>query len=213
MYAGVPTTAPAMVSSPSTLACGDDGSSTSWAPSIGRTRPKSVTQTRPSLPMRTLSGLKSRCTRPAACAAASPAPGRREDAQDLLDRARARRLPRGQRRAVDDLHGDEQAIVPGADVEDGDDVGMADARHRLRLAHQPRAQLDVELGELRAHQLERHLALQLRIERAVDDAHAAGAEHLEHAIAPDAFAGAEAGHVALARLTREGRRRGGPARV
>ena len=36
--------------------------------------PKSVTRTRSSVPMRTLSGLKSRWTRPASCAAASPCP-------------------------------------------------------------------------------------------------------------------------------------------
>src|SRR6185295_14824824 len=34
--------------------------------------PKSVSLTRPSVPMRTLPGLTSRCTTPAACAAASP---------------------------------------------------------------------------------------------------------------------------------------------
>src|SRR5688572_20846330 len=41
---------------------------------MSRASPKSVTSTRPSLPMSTLSGLKSRCTRPAACAAARPRP-------------------------------------------------------------------------------------------------------------------------------------------
>ena len=43
----------------------------SWA---ARATPKSPTRTRPSLPMSTFSGLKSRWMMPAACAAASPRP-------------------------------------------------------------------------------------------------------------------------------------------
>ena len=56
-------------------ASGDDGlGSIAGGLATARARPKSVTRTRPSPPIRTLSGLKSRCTRPAACAAASPRP-------------------------------------------------------------------------------------------------------------------------------------------
>ena len=57
MYAGVPASSP--------------GSPVSRA---DRASPKSVTRTRPSSPTSTLSGLKSRWTMPAACAAASPRP-------------------------------------------------------------------------------------------------------------------------------------------
>jgi len=42
--------------------------------SSARTSPKSITRTRPSSPIITLSGLKSRCTRSAACTAARPRP-------------------------------------------------------------------------------------------------------------------------------------------
>ena len=42
------------------------GPSSERAPSVGSTSPKSATRTRPSSPMRTFAGLKSRCTRPAA---------------------------------------------------------------------------------------------------------------------------------------------------
>ena len=77
MYAGVPTATPVWVSFCSTLEirC---GSVSSWssedvAPSL-RASPKSTTFTRPSAPHSTLLGLKSRCTKPARWAAASPRP-------------------------------------------------------------------------------------------------------------------------------------------
>ena len=69
MYGGVPTTAPSTSSSPSRV--------TALPRSAARpvvTRPKSVTRGRPSLPISTFSGLKSRWTRPAAWAAANPRP-------------------------------------------------------------------------------------------------------------------------------------------
>jgi hypothetical protein len=61
MYAGVPSGVPMVL----TASC-CTGSAT-------RAMPKSVMTTRPSLPSSTLSGLRSRCTTPAACAAPSPA--------------------------------------------------------------------------------------------------------------------------------------------
>jgi len=85
MYAGVPITAPAAVtvaSSPvgsdGVLRCKMPDSPGATAPSgaAARANPKSITITRPSLPTITLSGLKSRCTRPARCAAHSPRPAR-----------------------------------------------------------------------------------------------------------------------------------------
>lgn len=63
-YSGVPTT-------------GTGGEVTSGLPAVGAAgaaRPKSLTRTRPSTPISTFSGLKSRCTSPARWAAASPWP-------------------------------------------------------------------------------------------------------------------------------------------
>ncbi len=81
MYAGVPTTAPAAVSGVSSKSGDSPGlggaAGSSAAPSTARASPKSVTRARPSSSMRTLSSLKSRCTIPAACAAASPRPAPR----------------------------------------------------------------------------------------------------------------------------------------
>ncbi len=78
MYAGVPIAAPVAVRRRSRVTVGDgDGDSTA---SAAHAMPKSVTSTRAArsavTSTSTLSGLKSRWTMPAACAAASPSPAR-----------------------------------------------------------------------------------------------------------------------------------------
>src|SRR5258705_464008 len=78
MYAGVPMRAPAAVRSAG-IEGGISGTPASVV-SAARATPKSATRTRPSAPMRTFSGLKSRCTRPARCAAARPRPAARKTA-------------------------------------------------------------------------------------------------------------------------------------
>ena len=78
MYAGVPTSAPVCVIEESagrvSLSC---ALASVGACAAARARPKSVTRTRPSVPTSTLSGLKSRWTKPAACAASRPSPASR----------------------------------------------------------------------------------------------------------------------------------------
>ena len=87
MYAGVPSTAPVVVSS--------WGSSPPRAsPRTASARPKSPTCTDPSAATSTLSGLKSRCTTPARCAAASPSPARRQTARMSSAVRGAERYPR-----------------------------------------------------------------------------------------------------------------------
>ena len=61
---------------------------------------------------------------------------------------------------------------------DGDDVRVREPRHRLRLAHEARARSRVEPATRGADSLSATLAVELRIVRGVDDAHAAGAEEL-----------------------------------
>ena len=94
---------------------------------------------------------------------------------------RAARDARRQRRAGHVLHHQEVDPVLAIEVEGGADPGMAQARERERLEAKARAAVVVDraFGE----HLERDVALQMRIVRAVDDAHAALAELLEHAIA------------------------------
>ena len=78
-----------------------------------------------------------------------------------------------ERDAVDELHGDEVGAVCGADVEHGDHVGMRQLCHRARFAEQPGACVGARCVE----QLDRDASLEVRIERGVDDAHPAAAEH------------------------------------
>ena len=81
----------------------------------------------------------------------------------------------------------DHVFVDGADVVDLDDVGMADARERLRLAQQPGPHLGRAALERSAHhdELERDTTIELRVVRAVDDAHVAGADALEDDVATD----------------------------
>ncbi len=81
---------------------------------------------------------------------------------------------------LDQLHGDPQALRRLADVVDADDVGVVDARDRLRFRLQPAGGL-AAAAQLALHQLDRHPALELGIVRHVDDAHAALAEQLDDA--------------------------------
>ena len=73
--------------------------------------PKSVTRTRPSRSTSTFSGLKSRWTRPAACAAASPRPRRDEHVDDLAPRRGSRVSHAPSVVAFDELHRDEERAV------------------------------------------------------------------------------------------------------
>ena len=158
-------------------------SSSSPAPAW-RAMPKSTTRGRCSLSRRTLSGLKSRWTNPAACAAARPRPA-------AMNTSRISRHERG-------FSASQLLIVPPAtnsiarntwssmhaDVVNGDDVRVLEARDRLCLAQQarPRRVLHALPG---LDQLEGDLAIELRIVRAVDDAHRAGADALDDHVTPD----------------------------
>jgi hypothetical protein len=100
-----------------------------------------------------------------------PPPGQRPAAQEL-----------GERLPGDQLHGNEHLVGEGADVVHRDDVGVLQARHGLRLAQQARP---AGGGGRGAQQLHRHPPVELRIVGGVDDSHAAGAQPLEHQVAPE----------------------------
>ena len=85
------------------------------------------------------------------------------------------------RLAVDELHDQEGAAVGVADVVQGDDAGMVERARGLRLAQQPRLPAGVAL-DLARQQLERHLAAQPLIDRAIDLAHRAAAERADDAV-------------------------------
>jgi hypothetical protein len=77
-------------------------------------------------------------------------------------------------------------------VVDRDDVGVVEGARCLRLVLEALEPVLV-LGEVVMHDLERHLAREPLVARAVDLAHPALAEESEHLVRPDPDAGGEAG--------------------
>ena len=149
-----------------------------------RARPKSSTRTRPSSPMSTLSGLKSRWTSPRSCAAARPRPAATiTSTTSRHDRPAAEPRPQGLAGHV--LHGDEGLARHHPRVVDGDDVGVRQLRQRLRLPVQASGAF---AAHAHPHQLERHVPIELGIVREVDEAHPPLADHAEQLVAPDALA-------------------------
>ncbi len=90
------------------------GSSTSRE---GRASPKSSTFTCPSAAIITLCGLKSRCTSPAACAAASPRPAARQTPSTSSSDRAGSLHPAIDGHALDQLHRDVDAIAKPSDLE------------------------------------------------------------------------------------------------
>ena len=114
---------------------------------VPRASPKSVTSTRPSRLRSTLCGLKSRCTSPAACAAASPRPPPSTAAQTSSVGGFAHQ-PRVHARALDELHRDVVAIAVGVDLVDRQHVRVLQPRHRARFAQQALALLGARVCAL-----------------------------------------------------------------
>ena len=170
----------------SASAAGSGVDSGSSAP-LWRARPKSITRTLSSRPTITLSGLKSRWTSPASCAAARPRPAATKTRSTSRHSRGARVQPVADGVTVDELHRDEHRLVERADVVDHDDVGVRELGDRLRLAQQARASLRRALAGAgaRAQQLDRDLAIQLGIVRGVDVAHPAAPDQPQHHVAPD----------------------------
>ena len=96
-------------------------------------------------------------------------------AQHSFERQRAAREPVGERLAFEVLHDQVVDAVLLADVVERADVRMAERGDRLRLALEAEAELRVA-GEVRRQHLDRDGAVEARVARAVDLAHAARAE-------------------------------------
>ncbi len=97
--------------------------------------------------------------------------------------------PIGQRAAVDELAHDVLLPVVLADVVHGHDVRMIQARCGLGFLPEPPPRLLV--GDAGCEELDRDRAMELRVGRAIDDAHATAAEHGVDPIAADQSAGRE----------------------
>ena len=109
--------------------------------------------------------------------------GGEEDREDLRERARALGEPGAGGEAVDELHGDEEAVaLVQADVVDGDDVGVGELGEAAGLAEHAGALVLAGAGE---EELEGDLAVELGVVCGVDGAHAPGPEQPEDHIAAD----------------------------
>ena len=108
------------------------------------------------------------------------------DGDDLVDRHRTGGDPRREVVALDQLQ-DQRAVLEAVDVRD---VGMIERRQRARLALEPRQPVGVR-GERVGEHLDRHVPLQPRVARAIDDTHPARSQRSDDLVGPDAGAGAE----------------------
>jgi hypothetical protein len=116
--------------------------------------------------------------------------------------------PRAEGLAGDELHGDPDLLAVGADVVDGDDVGVRQLGQRLGLAQQA-GPVSALTAAGREDQLEGDLAVELGVVGGVDDAHGAGAEAVEEDVAADRRAADELRGGGWKRPSRRGRRADG----
>ena len=152
-----------------------------------------MTRTWPSRPTITLSGLKSRWTSPFSCAAVRPRPAAMKTRRISCQLRGCCSQPVGDGVPLDELHRDEDLVVERADVVDDDDVRVRQPRDRLRLAQRPLpplGQRDAVAG-LDPQELDRDLAIELRIVRRVDLAHPAAPDQPQHDVAADDRAASE----------------------
>jgi hypothetical protein len=127
---------------------------------------------------RTFSGLTSRWTTPAACAAPERVAELREQLVDLGRRHRAAPLEEDREGlALEQLHHEEgrAARTVEARRDDLDDVLALDTRAHPSLLHEPLAEL-VVAHEVLVHELEDTLATRAQLRDDVDGPHAAGGE-------------------------------------
>ena len=153
-------------------------------PTTARASPKSATFTTPSMPMSTFSGLMSRCTMPARCAAVSPASTGSRTAKASADGQPAAGGEQvAQRAAAHQLHDQEHQALVAALVADPDDVGVAEHRRGAGLAGEPVDERRV-VGQVLGHHLHRDRLVQPEVGGRVDRGHAAAREPLLEAVAP-----------------------------
>ena len=135
-------------------------------------RPKSSSFATPRVVMKTLPGLTSRCTMSCACAAprASAICRPRSNTSGSERGAFAETL--AQRPAFQSLHGDERAPAVRADVVDGADVWMVEAREALGFTPESRQRLIVG-RDVVGEELESDAPGQAEVLHLVDHAHAA----------------------------------------
>src|SRR5437016_4716267 len=88
-----------------------------------------------------------------------------------------------QRLSLDELHRDVGDGFGAADVVDRNDVRMIERRRRARLLLEPPQRLGT--GHIGRKNLQRDVAIEFRVARAIDLSHAPGADRRENAIRPN----------------------------
>ena len=106
------------------------------------------------------------------------------------DRQAAGRHQVVERLAIDQLHGQEADALCLLDRMQDDDVRVAECGHALGLALEPREPIGIPGHVVRAH-LERDVAPEPRVARAIDLAHAAGTEQRDDFIRSEGASGSE----------------------
>ena len=107
-----------------------------------------------------------------------------------IERQRPLLQPIGQRLAFQVLHHEERRAVVLADVVERADVRMIELRDRARFAVEPLAELRVG-GEALGQDLDRDGAIEARVARLVDLAHAARADRRRDFVRAEASAGGQ----------------------
>ena len=137
-------------------------------------------------------GFRSRCTIPAACAAARPSATwvAISMARDGLQSLPLERVM--ERLTIDQFHHDERpAVRRGADVVHRDDVGVVQQRRQTGFAREARRSRVIS-GQLIGDQLDRDEPAQTGVARPVDFAHAASAKGSDDLIGAEALSGFQA---------------------
>ena len=89
--------------------------------------------------------------------------------------------------AAQELHHDVRLVVFFGELEHRDDVAVLQLGGGLRLAIEARPHLLGVVREVRQHHLDRDFAIEHRVERAIEHAHAAAPDALEDLVASDLF--------------------------
>ena len=129
------------------------------------------------------SGLMSRWTSHASCAAASAARGGRGDVDRFHDGQRPAIEALAQSLAVDELRGDVLHVLLAADVVDGDHVRMIEQRRRAGLALEVPRLAAIRFAN--AKNLQRDLAPEQRVLGRINLCRTSPAEVIEDAVAAD----------------------------
>ena len=153
-------------------------------------RPKSSTFTTPSGVILMFEGFRSRWMIPCSWAASRASADLTRDRQGLIQRNRTTRDPIGQRVALDQFEDERVGLTAVLEPINRADVRVVQRGQHLRFALETGEAIRIA-GEGVRQDLQRDVAIQLGIARAIHLAHAAGAEGGEDFVRAEARAGVE----------------------